>query len=160
VRKRIINFIEFFHLPLFQFIPAETFRYLFCGVSTLVADWVIHFCALYFIFTNGNINLFGYSVTPVNAAKALAIAAGFVWGFTLNKYVVFTASPLRGRQQLFRYTIIVATCILLNFLIINFLLKYFIKSPTVANISTSLIVAIYSYIVQRTFTFKTKGIKS
>jgi putative flippase GtrA len=160
VRKRIINFIEFFHLPLFQFIPAETFRYLFCGVSTLVVDWVIHFCSLYFVFTNGSFQLLQYTITPINAAKAVAIVAGFIWGFTLNKYVVFTASPLRGRQQLFRYALIVSTCILLNFLIINFLLKYFIKSPTIANISTSLIVAVYSYIVQRTFAFKVKGVRS
>ena len=154
MRKKIIAFIEFFHLPLFQFIPAETFRYLFCGVSTLVVDWVVDFFFLYFVFTNGNFQIFNYSVTPINAAKAVAVVAGFVWGFALNKYVVFTSSPLRGRQQLFRYTIIVATCVLLNFLVINFLLKYFIKSPTIANIATSIFVAAYSYIVQRSFTFK------
>jgi putative flippase GtrA len=159
VRKRITAFIDFFHLPLFQFIPQETFRYLFCGISTLVVDWVAYSFSLHFIFFKQDIvSSFG-TISASNAAKTLAICAGFIWGFGLNKYIVFTASPLRGRQQLFRYSIIVGTCVLLNYFIINSLLTIMPHSFTLSNILTSLLVSVYSYIVQRTFTFKVAKIK-
>ncbi len=154
MRKRIIAFIEFFHLPLFQFIPAETFRYLFCGVSTLVVDWVVYAISFHFIFQKQTLQLPIHDLSATNAAKALAIIAGFIWGFGLNKYIVFTNSPLRGRQQLIRYSFIVGTCVLLNFFFINILIHKIGMYPTPANILTSLIVAVYSYIVQRSFTFK------
>ena len=154
MRKKIIAFIDFFHLPLFQFIPAETFRYLFCGVSTLVVDWVVFSISLHFIFQKNSFVLFDHSISATSASKALAIAAGFVWGFGLNKYIVFTQSPLKGRIQLFRYALIVGTCIILNFIIIKLLLTQMPSLPTFANIITSLFVSVYSYIVQRSFTFK------
>jgi putative flippase GtrA len=154
VRKKIIAFINFFHLPLFQFIPAETFRYLFCGVSTLVVDWVVFSFSLHFIFQKQSLQIADFSFSATSLSKATAIVAGFVWGFGLNKYIVFTQSSLKGRVQLFRYTIIVGTCIILNFIIIKILLTQIPSLPTFANIITSLLVAVYSYIVQRSFTFK------
>jgi putative flippase GtrA len=155
MRKRITAFIDFFHLPLFQFIPQETFRYLFCGVSTLVVDWVVYSFALHFIFDKQAITVpFIGLVTASNAAKTMAIVCGFIWGFGMNKYIVFTNSTLKGRQQLPRYTLIVLTCVVLNYFILNLLLTQFPDSFTLSNIITSLLVAVYSYIVQRTFTFK------
>jgi putative flippase GtrA len=156
VRKKIIDFIEFFHLPLFQFIPAETFRYLFCGVSTIVVDWVVFPLCYHFLFRKESFQLFDYTITATWGSKAIAIFCGFIWGFAMNKYIVFTNSPLRGRQQLFRYALIVGTCIILNFFIIDFLTKKIGMFSTPANILTSLFVAVYSYIVQRSFAFKVK----
>ncbi|MFM2387050.1 MAG: hypothetical protein RL660_1807 [Bacteroidota bacterium] len=154
MRKRITAFIDFFHLPLFQFIPQETFRYLFCGVSTLVVDWVVYSFSLHFIFFKEAIDTPYGIISASNAAKTLAIIAGFIWGFGMNKYIVFTNSPLRGRQQLWRYALIVGTCVILNYIIINMLLRIMPNSFTLSNILTSLFVAVYSYIVQRSFTFK------
>jgi putative flippase GtrA len=154
VRKKIIAFIEFFHLPLFQFIPAETFRYLFSGVSTIMVDWVMYSLSYHFIFQKQVVQLGSYAISATNASKAIAIICGFVWGFAMNKYIVFTQSPLRGRQQLFRYGLIVSTCVLLNFFFLNIFIHKIGIFPTPSNILTSMIVAVYSYIVQRSFAFK------
>jgi putative flippase GtrA len=156
VRKRIIAFIEFFHLPLFQFIPAETFRYLFCGVSTILVDWVVYYLSSKLIFLEPmfkNVIPGINEITPETLSLIAAFVASFVWGFGLNKYVVFTTSAIRGRIQLFRYSVIVASCIFLNYI----LMKLFIANGTnqyMARIMVSLMVAVYSYVVQRAFTFK------
>jgi putative flippase GtrA len=155
LRQRVINFIEFFHLPLFQFIPTQTFRYLFCGVSTIVTDWVAFYLAYHFIFTT-NINVLSISITPETCALAVAFLSSFVWGFALNKYVVFTDSAVKGRIQLFRYGLIVATCIIFNYFLMRFFIHQLNIYPTFSRVITSLIVAVYSYIIQRKFTFKSE----
>jgi putative flippase GtrA len=162
VRKRITAFIDFFRLPLFQFIPEETFRYLFCGVSTIVVDWVAFYISFHFIFSEPILQgVFPgiKEVLPETASLIIAFICSFVWGFGLNKYVVFTASPLKGRVQLFRYGIITSTCIIFNFILMKFFIRKVGMYATFARIVTSLIVAVYSYIVQRTFTFKVKKTK-
>lgn len=165
IRKTIISLIDFFHFPFLKFIPSVTFRYLFCGVSTILVDWIVFYVGYNFLFTHpfpigfnfvssliGNISIQDISVQT--QALLAAFVAGFVWGFALNKYVVFTASPLRGRVQLFRYSVIVATCIVLNYLLMNFFISNVGIYPFPARMITSLLVAVYSYLVQRSFTFK------
>jgi putative flippase GtrA len=120
-------------------------------------DWVMYAGTYNLILQKHNIHLLDYTISASNFGKAIAILCAFIWGFALNKYVVFTDSPVKGRHQLFRYALIVSTCIGLNFLIINFLIRQFPlfdTFKTLANILTSFVVAIYSYIVQRSFTFK------
>jgi putative flippase GtrA len=157
VRQRVIDFIEFFHLPLFQFIPTQTFRYLFCGVSTVMVDWITYYLAFHFLFnsnTIGLINLGFIHLSPKIISKLISVACSFVWGFALNKYVVFTESTTKGRVQIFRYGVIAASCIVFSIFIIKFLTTQMGVYPTFANVFASLIIAVYSYIIQRKFTFK------
>jgi putative flippase GtrA len=93
-------------------------------------------------------------ITAQTIALLCAFIGSFLWGFALNKYVVFTASPVRGRIQLFRYSVIVATCILFNYLLMNFFTLNMTMNAMVARVITSLIVAVYSYLIQRSFTFQ------
>jgi putative flippase GtrA len=165
IRKTITSFIDFFHFPFLHFIPKQTFRYLFCGVSTIVVDWVVFYVTFHFVFKNPfpvDIKMpFGYEninfIQPETLALMCAFIAGFIWGFGLNKYVVFTQSVIRGRIQLFRYAIIVSTCILLNILLMHLFIRKMDIYPFPARIITSLMVAVYSYLVQRSFTFKVKS---
>jgi putative flippase GtrA len=168
VRKRITAFIDFFHFPFLQFIPSVTFRYLFCGVSTVLADLIVYYISFHFIFDRNNfvVPWFPFSIgntvicrelitiTPKIAALGLSMIASFAWGFVLNKYVVFTESVVRGRVQLFRYSLIVGTCILLNFILIKYFINFLDVFPTVKRFMISLIVAVYSFLIQRKFTFK------
>lgn len=94
------------------------------------------------------------TITPKIAALGISMVASFIWGFTLNKYVVFTESKVRGRIQLFRYGLITATCVLLNFLLMKYFINFLDFLPTIKRFFITMFVAVYSYLIQRRFTFK------
>ena len=98
------------------------------------------------------------TITAPIAAFMVSFSISFPSGFVLSKYIVFPESNLHGRIQLFRYAVLVASCILLNYLFIKFFVVICGMYPTPSKICTAGIVAVYSYISQRNFTFKVKEI--
>lgn len=155
-RQIILAFIDFFHKPFAKWIDQTTFRYLACGGSNTVVDILIYFISYNYILMQQPVNVLGITISPHIAAFIISFSVSFPVGFTLAKYVVFQESNLKGRIQLFRYALLVATCIVLNYAF----LKLFVETcgwyATPSKIVTTLIVAVYSYISQRNFTFKVK----
>jgi putative flippase GtrA len=78
----------------------------------------------------------------------------FPLGFILSSSVVFTNSDLKRKTQLFRYFVLIAVCLLLNYIFIKLFVEYFHVFPTIAKVYTTVIVVIFSYITQKNFTFK------
>jgi len=74
----------------------------------------------------------------------------------LAKYVTFTQSDLRGRKQLFRYGVAVAGSIILNYVLLKFFVEVCDIWATVSKVITTGIVVIYSYFMQKYFSFKVK----
>ena len=74
----------------------------------------------------------------------------------MSRYIVFQESNLKGRVQIFRYLMTVTACVVLT----SFFLPFFHYTcgiyPTPANILTTMVVALFSYVSQRFFTFKVK----
>jgi len=98
------------------------------------------------------------TISPYIAAFLISFSVSFPMGFVLSKYVVFTESNLKGRIQLFRYAVLVGMCILLNYVFLKFFVEWCGFFPTVSKIFTTAIVAVFSYVSQRNFTFKVKPI--
>lgn len=159
-RDTILSVIDWFHRPFSRWIDVQTFRYLACGGSNTVLSIVMYFLAYNYaldkhpLIFNSNI-----IIAPHIAAFLISFGISFPLGFALSRYVVFQESNLRGRVQLFRYAVLVAMCILLNYL----LLKAFVEGcgfyPTPSKILTEAIVAVFSYVTQRSFTFKTVAVE-
>ncbi len=78
----------------------------------------------------------------------------------LMRHVVFPGSVLHGRVQLFRYFLLVITCIILNYIFIRLFVEHFNLYPTVAKIITTAIVISFSYFTQKNFTFKAEKAES
>jgi putative flippase GtrA len=78
----------------------------------------------------------------------------------LMRHVVFTDSILRGRVQLFRYFTLVLINIFLNYVFLKLFVEVFDFYPTIAKIITTVIIVIFSYLVQRHFTFKATTAKN
>jgi len=74
----------------------------------------------------------------------------------MSRYIVFQESNLKGRVQLFRYLLTVAACAVLTYYFVPFFHYTCGIYATVANILTNIVVAVFSYMVQRFFTFKVK----
>lgn len=156
MRKKIISFIDFFYPPFKKIIPLQTFRYAVCGGSNMLLDIFLFFISFNFILNKNLLNLGFIVLKPYNAALIMAFCISFPTGFLLNKYIVFNTSYLRGHTQLFRYMLIVAINLCLNYLILNFLIQYLHFFPTVAKIFATVIIVTFSFLSQKHFTFKVK----
>jgi|TARA_B100000767_G_C19743483_1_gene527342 putative flippase GtrA len=75
-------------------------------------------------------------------------------GFLLMKYVVFTQSELKGKIQLFRYGLSAVITSSANWVLLKGFVELFEFFPSLANVLSTCIVVVISYLIQRNFTFK------
>lgn len=57
---------------------------------------------------------------------------------------------------MFRYALLVLTCIVLNYVFLKLFVEWCGLYPTPSKVLTTMIVAVFSYVSQRSFTFKVK----
>lgn len=156
MRKRIIAFIDFFYPPFKKMLPLQTFRYAVCGGSNMLLDIFLFYIGFNYIFQKQILHLGFISFKPYNAALCLSFCVTFPLGFLLSKYIVFNSSYLRGHVQLFRYVLIVAINLFLNYAIINLMVQYLHFFPTVSKIFATAIIVTFSFLSQKHFTFRIK----
>ncbi|MBL7966641.1 MAG: GtrA family protein [Prolixibacteraceae bacterium] len=158
LRQLIIQIIDFFYVPFRKFIPLETFRYAATGGFNTVFDIFLYFVCYNFILDKKIIDLQIVSISPHIAAFLIVFPITFMTGFLFAKYITFTSSDIRGRIQLMRYVISVSGSIFLNYVFLKILVEFGGLWPTLSKIITTAIVVIYSYFVQKFYTFKTTGL--
>src|ERR1700709_398452 len=103
--------------------PLQTFRYAVCGGSNMLLDIFIFYISYNFILRKQIVNLGFIALKPYTAALGIAFMFTFPIGFFLSKYIVFNSSLLRGRVQFFRYILIVAVNLSLNYSIIKIMVE-------------------------------------
>ena len=155
-RRLIITTADWFYKPFSRFIPLVTFRYGYTGGLNTAFDIFLYFIFYNYVFDKQILDLGFYAITPHIAAFLLVFPITFTTGFLLAKYVTFTQSVLRGRKQLFRYGIVVAGSIFLNYVLLKFFVEICDFWATFAKIVTTLIVVVYSYFMQRYFSFNVR----
>lgn len=155
IRNNIVDTIDWFYKPFQKYLALETFRYAATGGLNTVLDIFLYFIFYNYIFDKQVIHLGFIAMSPHIAAFVFVFPITFSTGFLLAKYITFTQSGLKGRIQLFRYGLSVGGSIILNYL----LLKLFVENlgwfATISKIATTLVVIVYSYVVQKHFTFRT-----
>ncbi len=156
-KKEIISIIDFFYPPFRKFISLQTFRYAVCGGTNTMLDIFVYFLAYNYILDKQILHLGFISFKPHIAAFIISFLISFPTGFMLMRYVVFPGSVLHGRVQLFRYFLLVLTCIILNYIFIRLFVERFHLYPTVSKIITTVIVVSFSYLTQKNFTFKAQN---
>lgn len=155
IAKAISRLIDVFYLPpLRKVMPRDTFRYAAAGGANMFLSMVVYFIAFHYIFAEENFDLGFMVISPHIAAFAIQFPVTFFTGFWLNKYVVFNHSPLRGRTQLMRYGLAVAGTLVLNYALMKLFVDVLHFYPTPSNALTYIINAIYSYIAQKNFSFR------
>jgi putative flippase GtrA len=159
MRNLIISVIDFFYPPFRKLMPLQTFRYAACGGGNVVLDIILYFISYNFIFKKQEVNLGFIAFKPHVAALLVSLCITIPVGFLLSKYIVWTASSIKGRIQLFRYLVIVAINILLNYVFIKLFVEQLHFYPTIAKIVTTSLVIVFSYLSQKHYTFKVKDHK-
>ncbi len=154
--KILTNLIDIFYPPFKRIMPLQTFRYAACGGGNMILGLVLYYIFFNFVFFKQYVNALIVVLEPHNAALFLSGICTFCIGFLLNKFVVFTASNIQGRVQLFRYFLSFSTNLVLDY----FLLKLFILvwhwDAFFAQIIATTILVTWSYITQKHFSFKEK----
>jgi len=161
MRSIILKIIDFFYIPLVaRWVPKRTFRYIACGGFSTTLDICLFYVSYHFILHERMQQLGHITISAPILAFLMAFCISFPTGFCLSKYVVFPESELRGRIQLLRYILIVSCCVSLNYVFLKFFIEICHVFPTVAKILTAVLVACFSYLTQKYFTFRIKPQKA
>ncbi len=157
-QSTIIQVIDYFYTPFRKFIPIETFRYAATGGFNTMLDIFLYFICYNFILDKHVVDLQIVSISPHIGAFLVVFPITFFTGFLFAKYITFTSSVIRGRIQLMRYMISVSGSIFLNYILLKILVEFGGLWPTLSKVITTGIVIIYSYFVQKFYTFKTTSL--
>ncbi|WP_126247493.1 GtrA family protein [Chitinophaga rhizosphaerae] len=157
MKQLILHILALFYRPFAKVMPFQTFRYLACGGGNTVLDIFLFFIFYNFVLKKAVVQLPFIALSPHIAAVFMAFLVSFPTGFLLNKYIVFSDSNLRGRVQLARYFLLVAVCLLMNYVLMKLFVDYCGFYPTISKILTTAVVVCFSYITQKKFTFKVKA---
>ncbi|MEZ5107099.1 MAG: GtrA family protein [Draconibacterium sp.] len=155
IQNLLVRVIDWFYFPFLRFIPLEIFRYAATGGFNTALDLFLYFICYKYILDKQIVELGFVAISPHIAAFLIVFPVTFATGFLFAKYITFTSSELKGRIQLFRYGITVAGSIFLNYIFLKLFVEYFGMFATLSKGITTIIVVIYSYILQRYFSFRT-----
>ena len=155
LQQGILRIINWFYFPFLRFIPIDTFRYGFTGGLNMVFDITLYFLFYNFVFDKENLDLYFVVISPHIAAFLFVFPITFTSGFLLAKFITFSHSVIRGRVQLIRYAFSVAGSITLNYLLLKLFVEVVGWYPTFSKLMTTGVVIIYSFLMQKYFTFKT-----
>jgi putative flippase GtrA len=156
VRDFIIPIIDFFYPPFRKLMDLQTFRYAACGGANTLLGLAIYIVTFKYILREQNLHVGFYAFKPHSAALFISFLVNFPIGFFLNKFVVFGASNLRGRVQLFRYFLLYVTCLVLNYFILKFFVEDLHIYAVLGQILTTVVIITVSYFTQKHFTFRIK----
>ena len=154
IGEKIGKIIDFFHFPFRKICTAQFFRYGVCGASNTVFSWVLYWFFYNFVYQEQVLDLGFIAFEPHTAPFFTQLPITFMTGFWLSRYVSFSESQMRGSTQIFRYLLIVISCISMNY----FGLKFFVEVcgfwATPSQMLNTLITTIFSFFMQKYFTFK------
>ena len=155
--KLIGDLIDLFYPPFKRYFSRQFFRYGVSGAANVGFDWLLYFIVYNYVVQKQFIPLGFVTVSPHIAALLITFPITLFTGFLLQKYVTFTSSDLRGKEQLVRYMAVVGVNLLINYFGLKLLVEVLHLYPTPSKMVVTLICTIFSYFSQKTFTFKTKN---
>lgn len=157
VKDLIISVIDFFYPPFRRIMPLQTFRYAACGGFNALLGFLVFAGSFQYMYSDTpEVHLGKLAFKSHNVSLFYSFCVSFVVGFTLNKYIVFTQSNLRGRIQLFRYFLSFFINAMISYFLLKILVEYAHIYPVLAQVITTAIVVVIGYLSQHHFTFKVK----
>ena len=158
IRHIVLALIDFFHQPFERILNKQMFRYLACGGFNTMLSIFLFWYSYHYIVHGKGIPFQGLIIQPHTVAFMISFCISFPLGFAFSKYIVFQDSNLHGRVQIFRYALLIGACVILNYGLLKLFIEVFGFYPTPSNILTASMVAVFSFVSQRKFTFKVKQI--
>lgn len=156
IRQSIFSLLDVFY-PLFKrFVPLQTYHYAACGGGNTLLGIVLYYIAYNFILQKQLVHIGPFAISAHIMALFLTTAVTLPIGFYLSLFVVFQGSYLRRRVQFFRYLLISACCLFINYGLLKLFVEVWHWYPTLAQIANTAIVVLFSYFSQRHFSFRVR----
>ncbi|MBR2400972.1 MAG: GtrA family protein [Tidjanibacter sp.] len=152
---RITHIIDLFYVaPLRRLLPLQTFRYAVCGGVNLVFSWLLY--ALFYEVLLGfdYLNVGVAYVSRHTAALAVTFPLTLLSGYLLQSRISFKGSPLGDRKSSFRYAVTTFGSLAINYVCLKIFVEWMGVYATAAQVITSFITIIYSYLLQKYWTFR------
>ena len=156
MKQKLTTLLDFFYPPFRGLMPLQTFRYAACGGMNTLLGLAVYFISYKFILAGNNLDVGFFAFKPHVAALFFSTCISFIVGFTLNKFVVFTSSNLKGRIQLFRYFLSFSLNLVINYLLLKLFVEIFLWDAMISQLLTTFIIITFSYLSQKHFSFKVK----
>jgi putative flippase GtrA len=153
-RDLLIPVIDFFYPPFRKIIDLRTFRYVACGGGNTLLGLIVYSVTFKFVLHERLLDLGFFAFEPHTASLFISFLINFPMGFFLMKFVVFEESNIKGRIQLFRYFLLYVACLFLNYPILKFFVEWLHWNAIVSQVVTTGIIVVFSYLVQKHFTFR------
>lgn len=155
--RMLISLIDTLYIkPLERVISRQMFGYFLCGAANMALDTLWYFLTYHYVVMERNVDLGIVVISPHIAALIIVFPITFFTGFLLNRYVAFRATQQRTTKQLFRYALSVVGSILLNYVLMKLFVELCYVWPTIAKMMTTIIVALYSFLAAKYFSFTNK----
>ncbi len=155
--RMLISLIDTLYIkPLERVISRQMFGYFLCGAANMALDTLWYFLTYHYVVMERNVDLCIVVISPHIAALIIVFPITFFTGFLLNRYVAFRATQQRTTKQLFRYALSVVGSILLNYALMKLFVELCYVWPTIAKMMTTIIVALYSFLAAKYFSFTNK----
>jgi putative flippase GtrA len=136
----------------------KLFRYF---ISAGLATWVditVYFLSFNYLYQKSDISLFNlYTVSAATASLFLSYTMGLLTNFAITRYLVFNDSELEFHKQLFRYVLVALLVLAMNWLLMRLLIRGFDWWPTLARATSALTVGMMSFVIHKTFSFRTNN---
>ena len=156
-RDLVVPLIDFFYPPFRKMMSAQTFRYAACGGINTVLSLSFYFVAYKYLLREQDLHLGFFAFKSHVAALIISFCFAFPFGFFLMKYVVFSDSRMRGTVQLVRYLMVYVFNLFLNYILLKVTVESLHIYPPIAQVLTTVVVILFSYIAQRHFTFRIRN---
>lgn len=154
--QKLISIIDSLYIShLHKFMSREIFGYGLCGAVNMALDAVWYFIIYHHIVAERFIDVGFVVISPHIISLIIVFPITFFTGFWLNRHVAFRATNERASGQLVRYGISVIGAIVLNYICMKLFVEHVGLWPTPSKMLTTIVSAIYSFLVAKYFTFRT-----
>jgi putative flippase GtrA len=149
--KTILNIF----FPLFKkFMSLQTYYYIVCGGGNTLFGFILYYLTYHYLLNKENLDLNLVVIKPHIASFIISFGITFPIGFLLSKYVVWSESYLKGKQQLFRHLLLVILFVFMNYTLLKLFVEVFYWWAMPSQIITTTIIVIVSYLSQKYYSFK------
>ena len=151
----ITQAIDCLYLPAIrQRVDIKLFRYGACGAINMALDALWYFVIYNFIVAKQFVDLGFVVISPHILSLVIVFPITFFTGFWLNRYVAFRTTHISGWVQCTKYLLSVVGSIALNYVLMKLLVETVALWPTPSKVVTTVITALYSYLIGRYWVFR------
>lgn len=130
--------------------------FLSAGIAA-VADSIAYYIIINFVINHTNVQIGNRLLKAHEFSFIISYSLGVLVNFSLTKFMVFTDSTLKNRQQFSRFVLVACLGFFANYGLLKLFVEVFDFWPTFARVAALLSLGFASYYVHKLFTFKNES---